>query len=409
MAKDKKSAPPRDRDIVLFLGAGFSRDAGLPTITDFGRFSQEELTKLPEGNQDKNAFPMLHKAGQIFKRFQECCNSKSPEKHPTTVTINPNNMETVFCIAEAMREAEIDPPLEVDADGLIEQIKLWLWQIYVNCPPLDPDRGPETRPDAYEELLRLLNQDEFRKHTTLLTTNYDLLLEYFSWAVPGGRPCDYPLRDQWDYATLQAGPATRGPYVNTHSPGSTHWHESDVLQVCKLHGSVNFFELATSGQARFGICDDVAVRGQMVGNSRIPRCQPRHKSLILEEQLDRRPAIFALDAIWSLRERYGASLVPAIIPPTYAKLQGYPWLRRMWNCAFRAIQNARYLIFIGYGMAPSDGFMRTMFQGAGFSQQEHASAGNLHHQSLRDTARRQANGGRQEAGSVLQGTLSRVG
>ena len=36
----------------------------------------------------------------------------------------------------------------------------------------------------------------------------------------------------------------------------------------------------------------------------------------------------------------------------------------MWNCAFRAIQQARLLVFIGYSLPPSDGFMRAMIQGA---------------------------------------------
>ena len=56
--------------------------------------------------------------------------------------------------------------------------------------------------------------------------------------------------------------------------------------------------------------------------------------------------------------------MPAIIPPTYAKLQRQPWLRRTWNRAFRAIKEAKLLIFIGYSMPESDGFMRAMIQGA---------------------------------------------
>jgi hypothetical protein len=295
-------------------------------------------------------------------------------------------METVFCIAEAMSEAEFNPvidlasggentlrdglqgePLTFPADSLLKQIQIWLWDIYQGFPPLNGKhpRYAKVRPRVYEEFLQFLNGDPWRQRTTVLTTNYDLVVEYYTWAMNQFK-CGYPFAEGYDYITLKAGPTTWGTYLNTPCDESNPFHESDVLLLCKLHGSVNFFELPSGGGPRLGICDDTAEKGQTVGNSLIPPYAPPpgHESLIPEGTRNTRPAIFAQDAIWSLRERYGESLVPAIIPPTYAKLQRQPWLRRTWNRAFRAIKEAKLLIFIGYSMPESDGFMRAMIQGA---------------------------------------------
>ena len=379
-----------DRDIVLFLGAGFSCDVGFPTMAMFGDDSKAELRELRkqmDQRQDRKTSSMLRDAGRVFTAFQEYC-----RKGADMVSMDVDNMETVFCIAEAMSEAEFNPeinlapggeiavqsgrpeePLTFPADTLLKQIQMWLWDIYQGLPPLNKDhrRYAQLRPRVCEEFLQFLNSNPWRKRTTVLSTNYDLVVEYYTWAMSGFK-CGYPFAEGCDYMTLQAGPATWDSYLNTRCAMSNPHHESDVLLLCKLHGSVNFFELGSSGGPRLGICDDIAVMGQTIGNSRVPRYDPppSHESGMSEDTRKRRPAIFVQDAIWSLRERYGSSLVPAIIPPTYAKLQRQPWLRRTWNRAFRAIKQAKLLIFIGYSMPESDGFMRAMIQGALASRTE---------------------------------------
>jgi hypothetical protein len=350
------------RDIVLFLGAGFSCDAGLPTMASFGKESNRELAELYKIKCNR-AVPLLYEAGRVFKAFQESCRTPNG-----SIGLDTENMETMFCIAEAMNEAQVNPFMKESpgqgfvypADELLKQIQFWLWGIYKACPPLNDKRQAETQPAAYEEFASLLNEASLQRRTTVLTTNYDLLLEYYTWAL-NGCFC-YPLNENMDYVALQAGPATWPSYLN--SPAGYLAHPQDSLIVCKLHGSINFFDLTSTGQSHLGICDDIAVMTQYVGDSGIPLYEPKHNSIISQGNRERRPAIFALGAIWSLRERYGSSIVPAIIPPTYAKLQRQPWLRRMWNRAFRAIQDARVLVFIGYSLPASDGFMRAMIQGA---------------------------------------------
>ena len=71
-----------ERDIVLFLGAGFSKDAGLPIMRKFGEASDKEYKSLlkhtyPETPSFRNAAPMLREAGLTFQHFQEFCKRAS--------------------------------------------------------------------------------------------------------------------------------------------------------------------------------------------------------------------------------------------------------------------------------------------------------------------------------------------
>ena len=344
----------RQREIVLFLGAGFSRGAGLPTMGQFGEESDYEFMQIDERHKDdRYAGQMLYNAGRVFQRFQQYC-----EQGGKSIDVDVNNMEDIFCIAEAMREAEINPILDLgninssySVDSLINQIQFWLWKIYQMFPIIDKIRlksDPMITPEVYKEFFKFLKQKEIKSLLTIITTNYDLVAEYYSWGLDLG--FTYPLEKNRDYEQIKACPESSESYLS---------NGLDLPLICKLHGSVNFFQHSNDSDNKLAICDDLVKVGQKIGKT----CIGAHENAAqIHEGM--RPSIFAFDAIWNLRERYGDSLVPAIIPPTYSKLQGQNWLRRIWNRAFKAIQQARVIIFIGYSMPPSDGFMRAMFQGA---------------------------------------------
>ena len=90
----------KERDIVVFLGAGFSHDADLPTMAEFGEHSQKEKDGLSKLRQSHKATPMLLEAADVFVQFQRFC-----KQSPILRDIDVKNMETIFCIAEAMSEA----------------------------------------------------------------------------------------------------------------------------------------------------------------------------------------------------------------------------------------------------------------------------------------------------------------
>jgi NAD-dependent SIR2 family protein deacetylase len=110
-----------NRDIVLFLGAGFSHDAGLPTMAEFGDESKKELNNIK--GQTKEAEQLLSTIGETFENFQIYC-----ENGTQYIQIDTHNMETVFCIAEALKEANIQNITinnkEFSIKKIIEDIKL---------------------------------------------------------------------------------------------------------------------------------------------------------------------------------------------------------------------------------------------------------------------------------------------
>jgi len=324
-----------DRDIVLFLGAGFSWNAGLPTMANFGEEAKKQKIKEHAEARDRNAAPLLVSAKKTFEGFQKLLEQNRVLTHKKA-----GNMETVFCIAEALHESGIET---IDINGspkiietLIEEIKLWLWKVYQQFPPENPERKLETEIAVFEKFFKIIKDANLQDRITVLSTNYDLVYEYCSYL--NKIPCAYPL--SWD-TNFKAGFGEKQFVFQLNDvEGKT--------VVCKLHGSVNFFENTNEIDKKPFIASDLC-DGQSIGNSRI------RKNL---------PAIFAFDSIWNIRNEYGSEFVPAIIPPTYAKLKGYSWQHKIWNFAFNSIVKAKKIIFIGYSMPESDGFIRAFFHSA---------------------------------------------
>jgi len=321
-----------DRDIVFFLGAGFSCDAGLKTMLGFGDESRRQLKSLTEDRNKRNITRVLLDAGQTFSDFQGYCRQND------RIKLNSDNMEEVFCVAEVLRQAKIVNIAlggkKITIDDLVLKIKLWLWKIYQQCPPLNRLRQSEIDIDGYKGIVSFIKKNNLASRITAITANYDLIFEYFLWE--SGINCCYPISGA---ASFAAGSRTESFISQSENDGG--------VLICKLHGSVNYFKTLKSNT--FGICHDVTFPGDKIGESVIPP--------------PKRPAIFALDSIWALRDR-NPDLEPMIIPPTYAKLEQETWLVSTWNKAIGALRDAKVIFFIGYSMPETDGFIKAMLQAA---------------------------------------------
>lgn len=323
------------KDIVLFLGAGFSCDAGLPSIKNFCSESRKDYEGIKEHLilQNREAAPLLNKAAETFYWFQDVCRRSFIIRNGDL-----DNMEEVFCVAETILRSKRD---KINCCGrtetpqkLVDQIKLWLWKIYQQYPIRRQER--ENKETCYDELFRKIIKDYgLDSKLTIITTNYDLVFEYN--CSKNGIECYYPI----DAESINI--VNGEPYVCF---GRNSDSNSKRVPVCKLHGSVNFFQNESSSDVIY--IADKKGDGSLIGKSR------SNKEL---------PAVFALDAIWYITENY-PELSPAIIPPTYAKLEpNNKWVTGMWNAAFNAVVDAKKIIFIGYSMPPSDGFMKSFFAG----------------------------------------------
>jgi len=327
-------------NIVLFLGAGFSHRAGLPTMAGFGDDSYKELSGLKYGkrNQNKEAKPMLCKAGEMFQEFQNYC--RNAKRY---VNIDVDNMEDIFCIAESMKECGVEE-IELEKrnatiDEIIEKIQLWLWKIFQRLPAVNE----LFRAEPYIDFFKIIRNNKFGERLKVITTNYDLVFEHFS--EKSGIPCKYPNFKEQEYFSIFQ--ENIGCFLDSGD-------KSPLL--CKLHGSINYF-LKRGERDKIWICDRIIdKRGLPDGTS-------------LSKKQQGVPEILRLDSIKEINPKQTPDFLPGIIPPTHAKLHGYDWLKTIWKNAFKAIQNSKAIVFIGYSFPESDGFMRSLFQGA-FSHRE---------------------------------------
>ncbi|MBI4843899.1 MAG: SIR2 family protein [Nitrospirae bacterium] len=329
-----------NRDIIFFIGAGFSRNAGLPMMSEFGTEAKKDhygLAKHASADRESGLFrhaaPMLVEAAETFELFQVFM-----QRAYTLKNIDINNLETVFSIAEVLVESG---QRNVYLNGqvylmnqLVNDIQLWLWKIYQQLPILNLAR--KTDGELYNRFFELVASAKIAHRITVLSTNYDIVYEYLAWKHE--IPCAYPIT--WD-KQFGAGHGS-APYI---------WQNDscdDKTIVCKLHGGVNFFEDSSMEDGKLFVASDLGDKNQI------------GKSGVWEEK----PAILAVDAIWNIRKKYGNGFTPTIIPPSYAKLSRRPWLRTLWNTALEALKNAKTIIFIGYSIPDSDGFMRALIHGA---------------------------------------------
>ena len=324
-------------DTVLFLGAGFSADACLPVLSDFARaadLADSDLVGFAESDPPKRLMAReLVAAARSYERFRDACLESGAVSESDA-----GNIETVFCLAEALREVGY-PQFELEGTprpmkDIVADIELWIWKTYHRLPFFDRKKNP--RGDTYATFFDLLRTHGLAERTTFITTNYDVVFEWTAWDA--GFASEYPISRS---VPLNAGTGTERFVAPVH-PSRTS------LPLFKLHGSINYFvEGPESG--RVSVSANLS-DGNLIGLSQLPiGC----------------PAVVAVDVLADLRGRSGADgLRPAIIPPSYGKLAVCPWQQEIWRGAFDALRTARYLVFIGYSFPLTDGPIRALMSGS---------------------------------------------
>ena len=195
-----------NRDIVLFLGAGFSKLAGLPTMNTFGEESKNEIDRIDLGikNQKRGIekFQYFRQKGIIFTQFKDYC--KNSEKF---VKFDENNLEDIFCMAEIYKNYGPDE-IRLKNENMIlkelyKDIQIWLWKIYQQLPA-STSRNKENmiNPKPYEKLIQIIKGLGIEKRLFILTTNYDIVFEYFAFKEKIN--CCYPFSKN-DYHSINSG------------------------------------------------------------------------------------------------------------------------------------------------------------------------------------------------------------
>jgi hypothetical protein len=319
---------------VFFLGAGFSCSAGMPTMAQFGSASEFDFDGISKDhNKVKLSREMLLKAGVWFRRFQKYCGDNF-------VRIDHNNMEDVYCVAEALVVAGV-ASIRLEGDeiflkDLLIQIKLWLWKVFQQFPPANRDRVGQVDENPYRDFISYFKDNAISPRTAVITTNYDLILEHYAWL--GGVSCSYPFCKS-EACEAQIGEVTNSKYVNIEDGCGND------LMIYKLHGSINYF---SKEEMDLKIFNGVT---------------PAHKKVGESIWGVDAPSIFLLDAIFEIKNKY-PDYAPAIVAPTYAKAHSCSWVQQIWQGAIKCLGDAKVIVFIGYGMPQTDGFIKAMFQAA---------------------------------------------
>lgn len=340
--------------VAIFLGAGFSSEADLPVMSDFGRYSREQLNTMTQkhghsSRSPRDAAPLLIRNGKLYEEF---CNFLQTYSSKNLVSFSVNNMEDIFTIAEMMavcgfKNICLNKKHNKTLDEILEAIKLWLWKIYQRIPLHNPQRyGVNIKP--YETFVEILEKFGLG-NVSLITTNYDMNLEYL-FLQKGIQVC-YPISaENFDFYDL----CPQAPRIAVSTPIKP---DEGIPCLCKLHGSVNYFIRGSSSSKIMS--DRESTDKNLNGTTGLKIVADVAKCSIRKSTIpSNAPSIMAVDAIYVLREV--ENLIPAIIPPTYAKLRDYPWIRDIWRQAADSLIAAEKWIFIGYSFPSSDGFMKSL-------------------------------------------------
>jgi NAD-dependent SIR2 family protein deacetylase len=320
------------RDIVFFLGAGFSCDAGLPVMSRFGEEADPKAFSLER--LDREMTPELTKAAATYSQFRDLLVARSALSEESA-----GNIEKLFCVAEALREAGASSisldGREVDLETIVTDLRTWIWKVYHQLPFHNERKKARTRLETYSAFIDCLKESGVASRMTVLTTNYDIVFEWV--AHRAGLQCSYPLPSA-EACAVGAGPERFATISSSRT---------DAVPILKLHGSINYFDCAGKDSPLL-VAANISDGSQIAGR-KFPRDIP---------------AVVAVDALAQIRRDRGSEVVPAIVPPGYAKLVSTDWLRETWTAALKALQEAKAIVFIGYSMPPSDGLLSSVFAGS---------------------------------------------
>jgi hypothetical protein len=313
MARDHQ----RDNNVYV-LGAGFSRDAGLPLVAGFLQAARELYDR-----------PGQHLSSELYAHFDSVFKFRQETRHARDiVNLRLEDIEVLFSLAEmsALLRGRSRSGILRSVRHLIghtvSAIPQRLGRIRFQLPKaafevaqgrgsLAPFSLENTATSGADPVV--LEMDEYAfavavltgmcdparpaSRDSFITFNYDLVLED-AIARLGYRP-DYGLsRVQWQTTPDQ--------------------HQSSV-PVLKLHGSANWARVRRRG-VRARICRSYAEAGD--------------------------------------------SIEPVIVPPTWKKGELGPLLQEVWAKAYKAIAQATRLCIIGYSLPETDLYFQYLLTSA---------------------------------------------
>jgi hypothetical protein len=319
-------------DTVFLLGAGFSKPAGIPLLGEFVDYMLQ-ISARGVRQKDKSfmELPVVRDAMKIRNEL---------DGYHGRANFDDRNIEDLLSILtfNVLGGGKKDrQKLTLMAQAIAETIEACC---EVRHPGIKPGRGEVVSdgPDLYRRFWKALFKatESGRRMPTLLTFNYDLVLERSLLQVLSGTSYGVSRRPPFDRFRLTYGtdhvPDSQYKlvYTNYHSDRNrgSMYEEGTILEneptspnsgalpieILKLHGSLNF---------------------------------PLNR---WNEQ--------ASDFTW-----WAPTREPYILPPVFNKITG-AGLDRTWRRALDRLRNARSIVIVGYSLPQTDIYMQYFLKAA---------------------------------------------
>ncbi|MCU1244470.1 MAG: hypothetical protein JWN02_380 [Acidobacteria bacterium] len=306
---------PPCRDVV-FLGAGASIAGGLPTALGFTTHllaAREALASMSVTSADLEAIDRdLAWLSETQQRLRPAV------RHLRG--FNPDNIEDIFRVwghERSQSESHLPggaPPRLVPGYRYPHLIRLL--SLALAYSPRYPSAAIFEQPNVYSWLVdRLVGPahppDEGMAAPTLITSNYDLLIEF---AVANRADLDLTY-------TFNAGTGLRNIFQRPEAPRALHY--------LKLHGSINWW----GAQPGFRVSQEGCL-GTIVSESPLATIAARYRTA--GDDIDMVPPAFLKDVIY--REIWSD----------------------VWDEAHAVFSLCRHLLLIGYSFSPGDVLVQNM-------------------------------------------------
>ncbi len=322
---------------VYILGAGFSKDAGLPLLDDFIGSIRTASTSSDLSEEERRWCTRVQSCRERMSRISD------------SFKVRLDNLEELFSLLEHEVQLAV-AGAEEDRDALvlaiIRTLELRLESAYRRDTPMVTGRRLGTEAAArmkemfgleyaetagsylYHAFARAVGatwEDSKGESDSVVSFNYDLVLDRAFYEV--GYQIDYGL----DLAST--------PTAAPDRPRATQ-----PIPFYKLHGSANWF--------RCSKCKDLFI------------APPRLKMGAMEKSLlefsRRAPCPNCKAEPVSGKEHEHAPHLPFIVPPTPTKGAYAVHLAGLWEKALGRLHHADRIVVIGYSYPETDSFFRYM-------------------------------------------------
>jgi NAD-dependent SIR2 family protein deacetylase len=305
-------------NIVFILGAGASKEAGAPIISDF--IDKAEVL------MDSGRIPeYVHDFRVVFDAID-----KLKPVH-FTAKLRTNNIEDVYATFEMAKLVKKLPGYNKneEIENILKAIKILLSitlektvGFQYSTPP------PNIHPIEYyhlfaQNLFAYMKKNVTDNKISIITFNYDLALDH---------ALEYNLID-FDYGHTY--PVSRDKIVYLKLHGSINWGRCSD---CKKIYSVKFKEILN--RQLFDI----------ESSSQPPKLYPN-----IVNRFTNPPLFICQNCKKSITNG------PIIVPPTWNKTRYHEEISEVWENAASVLSDADIIVISGYSLSEGDGFFRTLY------------------------------------------------